>query len=331
MIDLHIHLDGAITLDMAKRLAKLQGISLPAENNKEIERLLTVSDNCTSLNDFLKCFELPISLLQTKEAISFAVHSVLENVRRQGIVYCEIRFAPQLHTKKGLSQSEAVEAALDGLKMSDVKANLILCLMRGEGNENENYKTLMTAKDFLVVNGGVVGLDLAGAEALYPTKNYREIFKKAGDMDIPFTIHAGEADGAQSVKLAVEYGAKRIGHGVRIIEDESVLNLVREEGVFLEICPTSNRMTHAVEKMEKYPLADFLNKGIKATINTDDMAIEKTSLKDEFLYMESLLGLTRKQEEILLKNAVDAAFTDEKTKMELSQMIKNFSDFLNAV
>ena len=321
-IDLHLHLDGALTLDIAKKLASLQNITLPAKNDEELLSLLTVPDNCESLNDFLKCFELPLTLLQQPKGLEEAVYLVAENIKRQGVIYAEIRFAPQLHTTEGMTQEDAILSALKGLKRTKLKANLILCCMRGEGNDKENDETVELAKKYLVEDGGVVAIDIAGAEALYPTSDYKDLFAKAKGYNIPFTIHAGEADGPQSVKDAIEFGAKRIGHGVRIEQDPEVEELVKEKGITLEMCPTSNRQTHAVEDISKYPLMKYLEEGIKVTLNTDDMGIEGTTLENEFRYMEKNFGLTAKQEKIILMNSVDAAFTSEKVKKGLKKKLK---------
>lgn len=318
-VDLHFHLDGSITVDIAKKLASLQNIPLPTESDEELSKLLTVPEDCTSLNDFLSCFALPDSLMMTKEALSEAVYLVAENIKAQGVIYAEIRFAPQLHCKKGMSQEEAILAALDGLKRTSLKANLILCCMRGDHNEAENEETVELARKYLVEDGGVVAIDIAGAEGLFPTDNYRDLFAKAKAYDIPFTIHAGEADGAKSVRCAVEYGAKRIGHGVRMNENPELVLLVKEQGITLEMCPTSNRQTHAVEDMSAYPFMDYLKQGISVTSNTDDMAIEGICLKDEFDYMEKIFGLTREEEEVLLLNAIDAAFTTDQVKNALKK------------
>ncbi len=187
--------------------------------------------------------------MQTPEGLSEAVRLVAENIRSQGVVYAEIRFAPQKHMDRGMTQEDAVLAALEGIKRTDLKVNLILCCMRGEGNEDLNEETLRLTKKYLVKDGGVTGMDLAGAEALFPTANYRSLFEAAAAAGIPFTIHAGEADGAESVRLAIEYGTSRIGHGVRTKEDPAVVQLVKEKGIFLEMCPTSSHQTHAVEDM----------------------------------------------------------------------------------
>ncbi|MBQ6555833.1 MAG: adenosine deaminase [Firmicutes bacterium] len=320
-IDLHLHLDGAITPAIARRLAAMQGIELPADE-AELEALLSVPADCKDLNDFLKCFALPLSLLQTSEALTEAVRLVLDEAYKNGVVYAEIRFAPQLHTENGMTQEEAVIAAERGLKNSKCNGNLILCCMRGEGNDDKNFETLEIAKKRLVKSGGVAAIDLAGAEALYPTRKYRALFERAKEYGVPFTIHAGEADGAESVRLAIEYGAARIGHGVRSFEDEKVLEMLKEKNIPLEMCPTSNRQTHAVEDMSKYPLKDYLKRGIKVTINTDDPAIERTTLADEFLYIKKTFGITEDDEKTLYENSVNAAFTTEKTKKMLLRNTK---------
>lgn len=320
-IDLHLHLDGAITVDIAKKLASLQNIKLPTDDDEELEKLLSVPDDCESLNDFLECFELPLTLLQTPQGLSEAVKLVSDNIQSQGVIYAEIRWAPQLHTDNGMTQEDAIKAALEGLKKTNLKVNLILCCMRGEGNDKQNNETLALAKKYLVEDGGVVAIDLAGAEALYPTSNYKDLFSKAKEYGIPFTIHAGEADGPESVKTAIEFGTKRIGHGVRSNEDPKVIELIKNEGVTLEMCPTSNRQTHAVEDMSKYPFMDYLNQRIKVTLNTDDMGIERTTLANEFQYMEKNFNLTYEQEKTILLNSINAAFTTKETKDELKRKL----------
>lgn len=316
-IDLHLHLDGAITLDIAKKLADLQNITLPASDDKALKKLFTVPEDCQSLNDFLKCFALPLSLMQTYTGLKESVRLVAENIRSQGVIYAEIRFSPQLHTSNGMTQEDAVKAALDGLKATSLKVNLILCFVRGDDNADANTETLELARKYLVKDGGVVAVDLAGAEALYPTEDYRELFGRTKDYGIPFTIHAGEAAGPESVRTAVEFGAVRIGHGIRMYTSPDVMALVKSKGVNLEICPTSSRQTHVLEDMSQYPLIKYLDYGIRVTINTDDMAIEGTTLADEFKYIEQTFGLTLEQECVILNYAVDAAFTTDEVKEHL--------------
>ena len=298
-IELHLHLDGAITVPIARKLAGLGQIELPSEDDEELKKELQVPADCPDLTSFLKCFELPGSLMQTPETLSEAVRLVLDDCEEQGVVYAEIRFAPQFHQRLSMNQEDAVKAALEGLnevnqrtekRGTGIHANLILCCMRGEGNEEENRETLRLAEKYLVPDGGVVALDLAGAEALFPTSKYRDLFLEAKEKGIPFTIHAGEADGAGSVRDAVEFGASRIGHGVRSEEDPELVKLLAEKKIPLEMCPTSNRQTHAVEDMSSYPILRYLDAGIPVTLNTDDPAIEGTTLPEEYAYLKSLTG-----------------------------------------
>lgn len=324
-IDLHLHLDGAITAEAAMELAKVQGISLPAKTEKELEKLISVPEGCESLNDFLRCFELPLSLLQTKEGIRRAVRLVLEEQKREGVIYAEIRFSPQLHTRKGLSQEEVLLAALEGLQDAPIPANLILACMRGADNQKENEENLELARRFLTKDGGVTAVDLAGAEALFPTRDYLELFRGARESGIPMTIHAGEADGEDSVRAALEMGAVRIGHGVRARKNPEILEEIRSKGITLEMCPTSNRYTRSIENMEDYPLLMYLEKGIRVTVNTDDPAIEGTTISREFRFLKEHFGLTAEQEQAILRNAAEAAFTSDERKHSLYKNISEIS------
>ena len=315
-IDLHLHLDGAVTCDIAERLADMQEIILPAEG-EALEKLLSVGEDCKDLNEFLECFELPLKLLQMAEALSECAFLVAEKMREQGVIYAEIRFAPQLHCEKGLTQREAVEAVIKGLSRSTLKTGLILCCMRGKGIEEKNLETAALAKEYL--GKGVCALDLAGAEGLFPTADFEELFVKVRGSGVPFTIHAGEADGAMSVMKAIEFGAARIGHGVRINEDEELVKLIAEKSIPLEMCPTSNKLTRASEDMDKYPFMDYLSRGIKVTVNTDDPAIERTDIAAEYRFMERRYGMTAQQEMKVLMNAADAAFASDDLKAWLRE------------
>ncbi|MBQ3320272.1 MAG: adenosine deaminase family protein, partial [Spirochaetia bacterium] len=227
------------------------------------------------------------------------------------------------HCDNGLPQREVIDAALAGLKMCDLHTNLILCLMRDRGNEKENMETVELAREYLVKDGGVVAIDLAGAEALFHTDQFAEPFKKAREYGIPFTIHAGEADGAKSVKDALDYGASRIGHGVRTAEDLALLEYLIKNQIPLEMCPNSNRQTKAVNDMSKYPIRDYLAKGVKVTVNTDDPAICRTTIAKEFEYLEKKFGITAGEKKIMMLNAVDAAFTDDSTKAALRAEVES--------
>jgi len=318
-IDLHLHLDGSLSLRTVRQLAKMQGIRVP-EDDRSLLRLLQVDEGCRDLNDYLKKFDFPLTLLQTREAISLAVGNLLGELEAEGVIYAEIRFAPQLHVKKGLTQAEAIEAAAEGLKSRNLPAGLILCCMRGDSNAAENEQTVEQAGRFL--NQGVCALDLAGAEALYPTEKFRDIFALAKREQIPFTIHAGEADGADSVWTALGFGAARIGHGVRAVEDEALMQKLARERIPLELCPTSNLNTNVFSSIEEYPLRKLMKAGIPVTVNTDNRTVSGTNVRREFAILTETFDLSGEEVRQLLLNSVDAAFTDGKTKAALRQKIE---------
>ena len=308
LIDLHLHLDGSISLSSARALAKMQGIELDDDDDALLSRL-TVGEDCKDLNEYLEKFDFPLSLLQTKEAIAESVYRLCEELLADGLIYAEIRFAPQLHTRLGLSQREVVEAAIIGKNRSSFKSSLILCCMRGDENSKENMTTVSVAKEF--IGKGVCAVDLAGAEALFKTETFSELFAYAKSLDLPFTIHAGEADGPQSVSLALDYGAKRIGHGVRSIEDASLIKRLAESGVALELCPTSNLNTCIFEDISQYPIKKLLDAGVKITLNTDNITVSNTTLAKEYELIRKTFDLSEKELDIILKNSMSAAFVDD--------------------
>lgn len=306
-IDLHLHLDGSLPVRTVIELAAMQGIKLPSEDEAELKQFLTVSEDCRDLNEYLEKFELPLTLLQTGSALTKAVLDLAKRLTEEGVGYAEIRFAPQLHCRQGMTQTEVVAAALHGVKLAEddfsvkTELSLILCCMRGADNHAENLETVHVAGAFL--GQGVVAIDLAGAEALYPTEDFEDIFALAREKGIPFTIHAGEAAGPKSIWKAMEYGAVRIGHGIAAAEDEELLQVLREKKIVLEVCPTSNLQTKAVSDIREHPVRKFLAYGIPVTVNTDNMTVSGTTIRGEFQLLKEKMGLTDLEEKILIQNA----------------------------
>lgn len=239
------------------------------------------------------------------------------------MLYAEVRFAPQSHLRKGLTQEDAVKAAILGMQEATAgsffMAKLILCCMRGGDNQEANRKTIETAAAFL--GRGVAAVDLAGAEALFPTADYEELFAYAKDLGLPFTIHAGEADGPESIETALRFGAARIGHGVRANEDEKVLELLRESQIPLEMCPTSNVQTKAVSSFLEHPILRYLRSGLKVTVNTDNMTVSDTTIEREYRRLKTELGMTEEERKALLFNAADAAFLTEEERGRMKDVI----------
>lgn len=318
LIDLHLHLDGSLSVRTVRELARMQGMEVP-QKEEELLKLLRVGEDCKDLNEYLEKFSFPCALLQTEKAITMAVSNLLEELKEQGLLYAEIRFAPQLHTEKGLTQAEVVRAAVEGLGQCDFRANLILCCMRGADNREQNLLTVRTAADFL--GKGVCAVDLAGAEALYATDTFGELFGLAKELGVPMTIHAGEAAGPESVWAALEFGTKRIGHGVRSLEDSKLVEKLAREGITLELCPTSNLNTNIFPNIEAYPLRQLMDAGVKVTVNTDNMTVSGVTLRSEMEKVIEAFSLSGDSIRILQRNAVDACFAEPQVKAWLYSRI----------
>lgn len=331
MIDLHLHMDGSLTPEDILDLAEIAGVSLPCRDAESLQPLLQAETDCESLEEYLEKFSLPLQVLQKEDTITLAVYRLLKRLAKDGLVYAEIRFAPQLHMQQGLTQQQVVAAAIRGLEQGvaefGIPAQLILCCMRMGDNREANMETIRAAKEFL--GKGVCAVDLAGAEAAFPTGSFRDIFVLAKELDVPFSIHAGEAAGAESVWQALELGAKRIGHGVRSAEDASLVATLAEKKIPLETCFTSNLQTKAVENAKSYPLPSFAEQGLAVTVNTDNMTVSGTDLVTEYRLLQKTFGFS---EETLLQiacNAADAAFLNSHQKQRLkAQMRERFSSWL---
>lgn len=310
-IDLHLHLDGSLPAETILGLARKDHIELAADTEEGLRPYLTARADCEDLNEYLRCFDIPQVVLQTAENLRIASCELGRDLEEKGLSYAEVRFAPQLHVLRGLTQKEAVQAVLDGFgqvmeeRRGRIRLKAILCCMRGK-NCTANMETVLTAARFL--GKGVVAADLAGAEGLYPTRDFGEEFALARRLGVPFTIHAGEADGPESIWKALEFGAVRIGHGVRAVEDEALMRELAQRGIPLEMCPTSNLQTRAVNSLTDYPLRNFLDRGIRVTVNSDNMTVSDTWAGKEFALLSREYGLTEEEAVKLLKNAKEAAF-----------------------
>lgn len=321
MIDLHLHLDGSLPPALVYTLAKEQGISLPegVTDGESLKPSLVCPADCASLNDYLTKFDLPVAVMQTEEAIARCVQGVLAELAAEGTLYAELRFAPGQHCQKGLVQKQVVEAACralaEGCQSLPIKAQLILCCMRG-APEAQNAETLRLAKEYL--GKGVCAADLAGAEALFATGDYAALFAGAG---VPFTIHAGEADGPESIRAAMAMGAKRIGHGVRCIEDLALVAELAEKQIPLEVCPTSNLQTRAFAAWEAHPLKSLLECGVKVTVNSDNRTVSGTTAQQDMALARQHLGLSAAQEKQLWLNAADSAFLPAAERQALKDAV----------
>lgn len=319
LIDLHLHLDGSIPLATARKLADMQGIPAP-ETDEELKAIMSVTEDCKDLNDYLARFDFACSLLQTKEALTICTYDLLTSIHQQGLIYAEVRFAPQFSCQKGLTQEDAVLAVLEGIRKAPMPCGLILSLMRGENTHDNNLETVRLAHKYL--NKGVVAVDLAGAEKMYPTYDYEYAFAEARKHNIPIIIHAGEAAGANSVLEAIQAGAVRIGHGVRSLEDQSVIDQLVARNITLELCPTSNIDTGLYKTYSEYPLRRLMEAGVRICINTDDMTVSSTTLQEEWEHLIETFQLHEFEIGHLLLNSVEASFAPASLKAQLRQIIQ---------
>lgn len=322
LIDLHLHLDGSMSLQSARSLAKKQGIVLPEADSVLLNKL-RVSEDCRDLNEYLERFELPLSLLQTADAVREAVKNLSDELFDEGLIYAEIRFAPQLHCNNGLTQEEVVLAAIDGSMAGKLQTSLILCCMRGTDNHDANIETVRLVEKYL--GKGVCAVDLAGAEALFPNENFVDVISYAKSLSLPMTLHSGEALGADSVVSAIELGADRIGHGVRSVERPELLPLLAEKQIPLELCPTSNLNTRVFDRLADYPIRTFLNAGVLITLNTDNTSVSATSLATEYQRITEALALTDSELLTLALNSAKASFLDPVSRESLIEKIKEVS------
>ena len=324
MIDLHLHLDGSLSIKDCEYLAKLQNIDL----GNDFPSNLYVPQDCPSLEEYLTKFELPLKLLQSKEAVEYAAYSLASRLAEMGYIYAEIRYAPLLHLQKGLTQLEVAKAALSGLERAlkehpNFEANLILCCMRHASMEL-NKETIEVAHKLKGTR--VVAVDLAGAERLHPSSYYKEVFDLAKKYQLNITIHAGEATGSDEIMMALDNGAKRIGHGVHLAFDIPTVDRVCRENICFEFCPTSNLQTKSLITYKDVPLRLFMDHGIKVTINSDNMTVSNVSAISEMGIMKKTFNLSKEEVHMLLLTSIEHAFTSEKVKEKLKEKLANRID-----
>ena len=314
-IELHCHLDGSLSVNFVEKMLWKQNIVIPRE---ELEEKLKVRPDCTSLTEYLEKFDLPLQCLQTKEGLEQAAYELVMDAAKDDVAYIEVRFAPMLSMDKGLSCAEVIDSVVCGLKKgereSGTYAFAIVCAMRHHSLE-ENMEMLKAAKPF--VGKGVCALDLAGDESAYPTSLFREMFVQAKEWEIPFTIHSGECGSVDNIREAIALGAKRLGHGIALEKSPELRQLCKERGIGIEMCPTSNLQTKAVDGLERYPLKQFLEEGLLVSVHTDNRTVSGTTMEQEEVLVKEHLQISDEMWLKCTKNAIQTAFASEEIKEKL--------------
>lgn len=316
-IELHCHLDGSLNADFVDTMLRKQGVII---ERKELEEKLRVKPDCTSLTEYLEKFDLPLQCLQTKEGLEQAAYELVMDAAKDGVAYVEVRFAPMLSTEKGLTCAEVIDSVERGLKKGEIESGTyafaIVCAMRHHSLER-NMEMLKAAKPF--VGNGVCALDLAGDESAFPTSMFRELFIQAKEWEIPFTIHSGECGSVDNIREAIEFGAKRLGHGIALEKSPELRQLCKEKGIGIEMCPTSNLQTKAVESLGNYPLKQFLEEGLLVSVHTDNRTVSGTTMEQEEKLVKEHLQISEEMWFQCTKNAIRTAFASEEIKEKLME------------
>ncbi|MFJ6908438.1 adenosine deaminase [Streptomyces griseoluteus] len=316
---LHDHLDGGLRPATVIELAAAVGHTLPTTDPDELAAWYVEAAGSGDLVRYIGTFEHTLAVMQTREGLLRVAEEYVLDLAADGVVYAEVRYAPELNTRAGLSLAEVVETVQEGLAAGMAKAaaagtpvrvGTLLCGMRMFDRVGEAAELAVTYRD-----AGVVGFDIAGAEDGFPPADHLAAFEHLRAESVPFTIHAGEAYGLPSIHQAVQVcGAQRLGHGVRITEDivdgklGRLAGWVRDRRIALEMCPTSNLQTGCATSIAEHPITALKDLGFRVTLNTDNRLVSGTTMTREMGLLVEEAGWTAKDLRTVTVNAVKSAF-----------------------
>jgi adenosine deaminase len=330
--DLHVHLDGSLRLTTILDLADKQKVELPARDEDRLRAAMNLGQNCGSLVEYLKAFDVTLRVMQTADALTRIAYELAEDAAKENVRYMEVRYAPMLHTRRGLALTTVVEAVLEGLRAAQekygIESNVIICGIRNVSPET----SLEMAELAVAYKGrGVVGFDLAGAEYDHPAKHHKKSFQLVRDNNINVTIHAGEAYGPESIAQAIHVcGAHRIGHGCRLRENGDLLHYVNDHRIALECCPSSNVQTGAIRDLPSHPIKLYKNLGLRVTVNTDNRLVTDTSVSRELWLCHKEMGFTLADLKQVIVSGFKSAFLPFHVKQQylrkVSEELRAFSE-----
>jgi adenosine deaminase len=317
--DLHCHLDGSLRLRTILELAAQQKVKLPADSEDKLAKLIYPGESCSSLEDYLKAFDVTLAVLQEEDALHRVAYELAEDAARENVRYLEVRYSPMLHTRRGLRLTNIVEAVLAGLREAKrkygIRYGVILCGIRSFSGESS---VRMAELCVAYKNRGVLAFDLAGAEYNFPAKDHKEAFQLILNNNVNCTAHAGEAYGPESIAQAIHYcGAHRIGHGTRLRENGDLLNYVNDHRIPLEVCLSSNVQTRAVSDFASHPLPFYLTYGLRVTINTDNRLVTNTTVSREMFLAHQHYGLTLDDLKEIIISGFKSAFLPYREKADV--------------
>ncbi|MBB2909599.1 adenosine deaminase [Streptosporangium becharense] len=317
---LHDHLDGGLRPETIIDVARETGYDrLPASDAESLRVWFREAADSGSLERYLETFDHTVAVMQTREALVRVAAECAEDLAADGVVYAEVRYAPEQHTSGGLSLPEVIEAVQEGFRAGSagrgIRVGTLLTAMRHQARSMEIAELAVRYRD-----AGVAGFDIAGAEAGYPPTRHLDAFEYLQRENAHFTIHAGEAFGLPSIWQAIQWcGADRLGHGVRIIDDITVEDdgepklgrlaaYVRDKRIPLEMCPTSNLQTGAAPSIAEHPIGLLRRLYFRVTVNTDNRLMSGTSLSEEFAKLSEAFGYGWDDMQWFTINAMKSAF-----------------------
>jgi adenosine deaminase len=321
---LHDHLDGGLRPQTILDLAPGAGHDLPAADAESLQKWFEDSANSGSLERYLETFDHTVAVMQTADNLRRVARECVADLAEDGVVYAEVRYAPEQHLDGGLTLAEVVEAVRDGFAEGEQEARRagtpivvrqLLTAMRHQTHSREIAELTVRYRD-----DGVVGFDIAGAEAGYPPTRHLDAFEYLQRENAHFTIHAGEAFGLPSIWQAIQWcGADRLGHGVRIIDDVTVhedgsvelgrlASYVRDKRIPLEMCPSSNIQTGAATSIAEHPIGLLTKLRFRVTVNTDNRLMSGTSMSKEMSLLVDAFGYDMYDLRWFTINAMKSAF-----------------------
>jgi adenosine deaminase len=317
--ELHLHLDGSLRVDTALEIARTRGVDAP-RTFAGMRAALVAPEHAADQASLLLAFDLPIALMQDAEAIERIAAELVADKAADRVRYAEVRWAPLLHTDRGLTGRQVVEATWRGSGAAaagrDIEVRLIATLMRS----HDPARNLGFVRDLADhgIPDGLVGVDLAGQEAAHPDfERHRAAIELAREIGLHVTVHAGEWGGAAQVRRALALEPERIAHGPLAIDDPPLVAQLVARGTWLDLCPTSNVQAGIVATIEAHPLRRLLLAGVRVTLSTDELTVSDVTLSEEYLRAVERIGVSVPELWAMDLAALDAAFCDEPTRARL--------------
>ncbi|MDB4912565.1 MAG: adenosine deaminase [Gemmatimonadetes bacterium] len=316
--ELHCHLDGSLRPQTMIDLGMEYDKTMPAADAESLREYMIV-DDARDLEDYLERFAITLSVMQTEPALERIAYELAEDAARDGVKYIEVRYAPVLNVREGLSLEQAVEAPLRGLARAEadhgITGRVIITAIR---NMAPSVSQELAELAVAYRRQGVVGFDLAGGEAGNPAKAHVKAFDYARSHDLACTCHAGEGDGAESVREAVHVcGAHRLGHATRLIEDTSLTDYCNDRRITLEICLTSNVQTRAASSYQTHPFREYYDRGLNVVLNTDNRLMSGVTLTDEYVHAAESLDFGFDELARVALNGFESCFLPYEERMRL--------------